>query len=215
MLPLLKGAAAATTAYSPGRKRRWPLHFATLAVMFVLATLASMTVTTLLIPLLQGRGVSPAMAALVLGALGVAQLPGRIWLLRHGRHPQGRLLTVAPMALQSMGLLAIALATSLWLVTIGVTIFGLGAGLQTLAKPWLIQVLYGVDESGRWNGEIARVQGFARAIGPVTAAVTASWGGTPWVIAGVGSLLALIIPFAQRLPMPSQGVSEFDFRAAR
>lgn len=202
VLPHLKSVTSSTASLPRDREGPWPAHLATLLVMFGLATSASMVLTTLLIPLLQDRGATPAIAALVLGSLGVAQLPGRIWLLRGGRQPQGHVLTVAPMVLQAIGLLAVASASSLPLITFGVAVFGLGAGLQTLARPWLVQTLYGVNESGRWNGEVARLQGYARAIGPITAAATAWWASTPIVLASMSGLLVLTIPWVRRLPVP-------------
>ncbi|HEV8692837.1 MAG TPA: MFS transporter [Lysobacter sp.] len=179
----------------------WPPHFAALVAIFASGTLASMALTTLLIPLLVDRGASPAVAAAVLAALGVAQLPGRIWLLRGRREVPARALNLSPIVLQVTGLAVIVLATSPWWVATGVAVFGLGAGLQTLARPWLVQALYGVSDAGRWNGEVARIQGFARAAGPVAAAGAAWVGGTPVVLAGVGGLLVLTLPLARRLPL--------------
>ncbi|WP_266168831.1 MFS transporter [Dyella subtropica] len=196
---------ARTTAMGAPRQRgintRWPAHFALLVTTNGLATLASMALTTLLIPLLQARGATPALAATVLAALGVAQLPGRIWLLHGGLRLQGRAFVLAPLSLQAIGLLSVALAPSFWVVSIGVAIFGLGWGLQTLVRPWLVQALYGVSDAGRWNGELARIQGYARATGPIAVAATAGWSSTPMVLAGMGGLLILTLPLARRLPM--------------
>jgi MFS family permease len=69
----------------PAARVRRPATFAVLTVVFVLSTLGSMSLTTLLIPVLVDRGYSATTAATVLAALGVMQLPGRIWLLRGGR----------------------------------------------------------------------------------------------------------------------------------
>ncbi|WP_425477545.1 MFS transporter [Dyella solisilvae] len=201
VLPTFKHAGGADVPRARNQKVRWPAHLRTLATTFVLATSASMVVTILLIPLLQGRGAPSGVAALVLGTLGVAQLPGRVLLLRNGSGPRGRALMTAPIILQAVGLVGIALTSSTWTVALGVGVFGMGAGLQTLARPWLVQALYGSSESGRWNGELARVQGYARAIGPVTAATLASWVGAPMVLLSMSGLLALSLPLVQRLPI--------------
>lgn len=187
-----------------GRERKrgpWPTHFGSLIAMFSTGTLAAMALTTLLIPLLLARGATPAQAAAVLAALGAAQLPGRIWLLRSGNHQIGRPLIVWPIALQAGGLLAIVIAPSPWPAAAGVAIFGLGAGLQTLTRPWLVQALYGVGASGRWNGELARIQGFARAAGPVIATGAAWLVGTPAVLMALGLLLGLTLQLARTVPV--------------
>jgi len=179
----------------------WPPHFAGLVAIFASGTLASMVLTTLLIPLLMDQGASPAKAAAVLAALGVAQLPGRIWLLRGRQERPVRALNLSPIILQALGLAVVVLAASPGAVAVGVAAFGLGAGLQTLARPWLVQALYGVADAGRWNGEVARIQGFARASGPVAAAGAAWLWGTPLVLAAMGGLLVLTVPLARRLPL--------------
>lgn len=179
----------------------WPPYLATLVAIFASGTLASMALTTLLIPLLIERGASAPVAAFVLAALGLAQVPGRMWLLRgRGRVSPGAM-KMPPIALQAIGLLGVVFARSPEWVAASVAVFGLGAGLQTLARPWLVQTLYGVADSGRWNGEVARVQGFARAAAPVAAAGAAWLVGTSFVLAGIGGLLALTLPLARRLPI--------------
>lgn len=203
VLPYFKRTTGHCASRKLDQERRWPAHFSTLVFAFALATSASMVVALLLIPLLQGRGTTPEVAALVLAVLGVAQLPGRVWLLRNGSKPRGRLLMTAPIVLQAVGLLVIALMSSIWSVAVGVAAFGLGAGLQTLARPLLVQALYGVNESGRWNGELARAQGYARAIGPVTAAALAWWAGTPAILMSMSGLLVLSLPLVRRLPIQS------------
>lgn len=182
------------------RAKTWPPHLGKLVAIFASGTLASMALTTLLIPLSMERGASVSVAALVLAALGIAQLPGRVWLLRgRGPVPAGVLKT-APIALQVLGLAAVVAARApVWVAT-GVAIFGLGAGLQTLARPWLVQTLYGAADAGRWNGEVARMQGFIRAAGPVGAAAIAWIGGAALALSVAAGLLLLTLPIARRLP---------------
>lgn len=197
---LLPAAEVAQPRMKPDRTP-WPPHLATLVAIFASGTLASMALTTLLIPLLIERGTSAALASLVLAALGLAQLPGRLWLLR-GRGPMPvHALKALPIVLQVTGLVGIVVAHSPVLVATCVAVFGLGAGLQTLARPWWVQALYGTADAGRWNGEVARMQGFARAAGPVAVAGAAWFLGTPLVLACVGGLMALTVPLARRLPL--------------
>lgn len=199
VLPDLMASSGVASTSKFARPGPWPPHFEALVAVFAVGTFASMVLTTLLIPLLLARGTAPAAAALVLGALGVAQLPGRVWLLQSGSRDAGRALLIVPIVLQALGMLAVVISSSSWSAAAGVAVFGLGAGLQTLARPWLVQVLYGVAESGRWNGELARVQGFARAAGPVMAATMAWWGSTSIVLLAAGGGLALTLPLAARL----------------
>lgn len=197
VVPALVGDRRAKVEARP-RGGPWPPHLATLVTIFASGTFAGTTLTTLLIPLLLDRGASASSAALVLAALGVAQLPGRIWLLRGGRSTPGRTL---PVLLQALGLAGIVVAPSPWSVAGSVAVFGVGAGLQTLARPLLVGAIYGAADAGRWNGEVARIQGFARAAGPLAAAGFASLAGMPLVLAAVGGLLVLTLPLVGRLPV--------------
>jgi len=159
-----------------------------------------MALTTLLIPLLLQRGVAPSVAALVLAAFGIAQLPGRLWLLRGRDAIPSQVLKSWPIVFQVIGLIVVTITASPWTMAGGVAVFGVGSGLHTLSRPWLVQRLYGVVEVGRWNGEVARAQGFARAVGPLLMVGAATILSMPVVLVGVAGLLALTAPFAIRLP---------------
>lgn len=155
VLPALPASQSLIIENTASIDSRRSSRFVQLAAVFGLGTLASTGVTTQLIPLLIDRGQSPAIAAIALAALGTIQLPGRIWLLRGNRPLPTSVLTIAPLWTQATGLAIIAMSSSLWLVAAGVALFGVDAGLQTLAKPWLIQRLYGASRSGYWNGQLA------------------------------------------------------------
>jgi len=138
---------------------------------FVVATLAAMALTTLVIPSLVDRGHPLQQASWVLAALGVMQLPGRIWFWRSGGQAlSARTLLMGPLVLQAAGLVLLAGASQLLMAFAGVALFGVGAGLHTLARPWLVPHLFGVAATGQVNGAIARAQGIARAAGPFLAA---------------------------------------------
>lgn len=174
-------------------------EFAALALVFTTSTLASMAITTLLIPLLMSRDVSVESASIVLATLGLTQLPGRIWMLRGGRQPSPQSLASLPLVLQGVGLAGVALAPSLVWSALGVAVFGLGAGLHTLARPWLVQRLHGVADAGYWNGRVARVQGFGRAAGPLAVVAIAAWTSTTAVLWGLSAAMLALIPVARRL----------------
>ncbi|QSX77489.1 MFS transporter [Agrilutibacter solisilvae] len=180
----------------------WPPYLARLVAVFSSGTMASMALTTLLIPLMIERGAPSGIAALVLAALGLAQLPGRIWLLRRGNTPDSRLLNGIPLCLQAVGLFVVVVFQAPASAAAGVIAFGCGAGLHTLARPWMIQALYGPASAGRWNGEVARIQGFARAAGPVLAAAASQWVGSAAVLGAAGGLLGLALAVAGTIPPP-------------
>jgi len=200
VVPSLPASSTVKKGVPSSRSGKWPSHMRTLVVIFASGTLASMALTTLLIPLLLQRGVAPSVAALVLAAFGIAQLPGRLWLLRGRDAIPSQVLKSWPIVFQVIGLIVVTITASPWTMAGGVAVFGVGSGLHTLSRPWLVQRLYGVVEVGRWNGEVARAQGFARAVGPLLMVGAATILSMPVVLVGVAGLLALTAPFAIRLP---------------
>lgn len=167
---------------------------------FVAATFAAMALTTLVVPGLVARGHPIEQAAWVLAALGIMQLPGRIWLWRGGgRALSPRSLLVAPMALQVAGLALLGTAGSLAGAFLGVALFGVGAGLHTLARPWIVPLVFGTGAAGRTNGVIARAQGMARAAGPFAVAATAGWLGSDAVFLLLALMLLACCPLAYAL----------------
>lgn len=167
---------------------------------FVAATFAAMALTTLVVPSLVARGHPIEQAAWVLAALGVMQLPGRVWLWRGGgRALSPRGLLVAPMALQVVGLAVLGTAGSLAGAFLGVALFGVGAGLHTLTRPWIVPLVFGTDAAGRTNGVIARAQGLARAAGPFAVAAAAGWVGSDAVFLTLALALLACCPLAYAL----------------
>ncbi len=205
VLPVLASRPPVARPATAVAAARWPPQLGRLALIFGTGTFAAMALTTLLIPLLVERGESAAIAAVALGMFGIAQLPGRIWLLRRELPRLGSALQVAPVALQAAGLIGVVVTPSATGTALGVALFGLGAGLQTLVRPWLVDALYGRAEAGRWNGEIARVQGLLRASGPVLAAAAAWLGGPTAALAAVAALLLATVPTAWRIAAAPRG----------
>lgn len=169
-----------------------------LATVFTSGNVAGIALITLFVPLLLSRDIELAQAALVLAAFGVAQLPGRMWLLRGGRLPSVTVLTVWPMGMQAAGLAAVALAHSTAIAGLGVTLFGLGAGLHTLARPWLVQLRFGAD-AGHRNGQVALSQGIGRALTPVAAALAGTVVDPRWVLWVLAATLLSLLPLAGRV----------------
>ncbi len=188
---------------------RRPKGFIVLSILFVSGTMTGMALTVLLVPLLIERGTPAPLAASALAALGLSQLPGRIWLLRGRRELPIAWLTTAPMALQAAGLGIVALASQAMWSAAGVVVFGAGAGLQTLMRPWLVQKLFGAATAGALNGHVARSQGLARAFAPLLAAAAALTFGSASVFLAMAVWLALLIPLARMLAVERpQPVSE-------
>ena len=206
VLPALPQRRSAPGAGATRPSRREPRFLALLGV-FVTATLASMAVTTLLVAWLTGRGVSGTAAATVLAMLGIAQLPGRVWLLGEGRALSPAMLTTLPLVLQAAGLAGLAFATDPVLCALWVGVLGLGAGLHTLARPWLVQRLYGADAAGHWNGQLARLQGFGRAFGPVLAVAFAERSSVRFVLLAASDALLALVPVARWLAREPESLS--------
>ena len=167
-----------------------------LSTPFVVATFAAMAVTTVLIPSLTAAGRRIETAAAVLGVLGLMQLPGRIALLRGAARVSARGLLVLPLVLQVCGLAVLAASPSVPVSIAGVALFGLGAGLHTVARPWAVAQRFGVASAGRANGAIARAHGIARAVGPFAAMLLYMHGGSSVVFGATALVLLLSCPFA-------------------
>lgn len=167
---------------------------------FVAATFTAMALTTLVVPHMVSHGHSLEQSAWVLAALGVMQLPGRLWLW-HGGHLalSPSTLLVMPLAVQSLGLALLGIADTLTGAFLGVAIFGVGAGLHTLARPWIVPLIVGVESAGRANGAIAQAQGFARACGPFVVASAAGFIGSNAVFLMLSLVLLACCPLACQL----------------
>jgi hypothetical protein len=176
-----------------------PRGFIALTAIFVAGTVSGMALTVLLVPALIERGAPPTLAASALAALGLSQLPGRVWLLRVQRELPAGVLTLLPLLSQAAGLVLVAFAPGVALAACGVVVFGAGAGLQTLLRPWLVRRLFGGRNAGALNGHVARSQGIARAFAPLAAAAAATAFGTPAVFVALALLLAAMIPVSRAL----------------
>lgn len=202
VLPGLLAPAARGQAAAGGSTNRVHAHLRVgatwrLVLPFAGATFAAMAVTTLLVPVLVQRGTSVATAATVLAAFGLAQLPGRLWMWRGARRlPSMHALLLIPLLLQAAGLLLLTLASGLIVVALAVALFGLGAGLHTLVRPWLVPALVGAARAGVVNGGIARAQGVARAAGPLLAAAALSSIGGAMTFFVLACGMLLLSPFA-------------------
>jgi len=187
---VLPGTASAVALLRASRVL--PLGFWRLRAVFFCSTLASMALTVQLIPTLVERGDSDQLAAGVLAMLGVMQLPGRIFVLSGRTLPSATWLLALPLLLQAAGLLLLVFKAPLVVAFVGMSVFGIGAGLNTLARPLVIQALYGCMNAGRLNGDLARAQHLARAMGPISISLVYLWGGPIFAFGGVAFLLTAL-----------------------
>src|SRR5690606_10460206 len=92
-------------------------------LLFSVASFAAASLVTLLVPMLVSRGHAATLAAGILGALGIMQLPGRLWLLRSRQRPGARRLVSIPLVLQAVGLLLVLVPAGWPLAVVGVALF--------------------------------------------------------------------------------------------
>ena len=167
-----------------------PRPLARLVAVFAISSVVNSAVSANLVAALIDRQMPPTQAAMVAGLFGVMQLPGRVLMTNRNFAPDAVVLLLISFAAQVIGLLALVSSSTaaLW---IGVLTFAGGAGLTTLARPYLVLHLYGAERGGYANGVIARGQQLARAAGPVSAAAFAGVTGYSRVFATLAGLLAV------------------------
>jgi MFS family permease len=173
--------SAAITA--PGLKR--------FVAVFALSSIVNSALAANLVAALIDRELTPTFAAMIAGLFGVLQLPGRLLMTNRTFSPGPLQLLIVSFALQVAGLLALMVNGATTMLWLGVMLFAGGAGLTTLARPYLVLHMYGADRAGLANGVIARAQQLARAGGPVFAALIATVTGYGKLFAGLATLLAV------------------------
>jgi len=149
-------------------------RFVAMVGVFGVASLASTAFTTTLVPALIARDLTAFASALVGSLLGLMQLPGRLLVMGGGLNGSPYRMVMGSLMAQAAGICVIAISDAVWLLAIGVAIFAAGAGLMTLARPYLVVSVFSIDRAGHLNGQLAGVQNIARAGGPVLAMGLAS-----------------------------------------
>jgi hypothetical protein len=183
-----------------------PQRVRALALLFGLSSLASTSFVANLIPTLAERGIDPTGAALIGALFGLMQLPGRAMMTSRRVSVPGHALLALSFGLQTVGLLFVASIPSAITVAIGVATFAAGSGLTTLARPYLVQCLFPVEQMGSVNGQVSRVQQLTRAVGPIAASVAASSTSytTVLLIASAGlATLALVASGSDAFRLPA------------
>jgi len=173
--------------------------FAWAVLTFAFASFASAGLTANLVPALAEHDVSPGTTALLGGALGAMQLPGRLLLSAGALRSSPVRLIIVSLLLQASGLVGVTLAPSVGWVAGALMVFAVGAGLATLARPHFTQTCFGVHRSGYLNGRVARWQQLARAVGPISAAGLAAAIGYGAVVGVLGVVFAALAVASYRL----------------
>jgi MFS family permease len=166
-----------------------------LMTVFTCSSFVSAALATNLVPALIDRQLPATTAAMFASLFGIMQLPGRLLFMRE-RRVTPRTLILSSLGLQVAGLAALASSGALGAVGVGVALFACGSGLATLARPYLVLVMYGAAHAGYINGFTARGQQLARAVGPVAAAALAGVVGYGWVFAALGLLVTVAVGLA-------------------
>jgi predicted MFS family arabinose efflux permease len=156
--------------------------------VFAVSAIVNSAVASNMVAALIDGGFAPTPAASIAGLFGVMQLPGRLLMTTPTFTPGPVPLIVVSFAFQIAGLIALMMHSTTALVA-GVILFAIGAGLTTLARPYLVLHAYGPDRAGHANGVIARAQQIARAAGPVSAAAAAGTTGYPVVFGALALFL--------------------------
>jgi MFS family permease len=182
------GGVAGTALHAAARTA----IFWVLAVAFVVANFATVSVTVHLIPYLVSLGYGAAFAAATIGWMGAMQLPGRLFFVPIAGWLGPRWVTASIFLAQAVGL---ALITLVWLAGIVPVIVLMGAanGMSTLARATVVAEVFGRRHYGSIAGALALGANGARAAGPVGASLlTLALGSYDRVFWTLGGALAVV-----------------------
>ncbi|HEU5316387.1 MAG TPA: MFS transporter [Chloroflexota bacterium] len=175
--------------------------FVWLAVAFWLYGLASVGLGIHLVPYLSERGYPPTLAALATGAVGAAQLLGRIaFAPLEGRVPR-RWLVAATLGAQPLALLALLGVPGEPGLYAFIVLFGISRGAATLARATLVASRYGPARFGAVNGALSLAVTFAHAFAPVALGaahdVLSSYEPALWVLLTLGVVATAAVVLAE------------------
>jgi MFS family permease len=164
-----KEASAAHVGIASIPKLAWML-----AVIFGASTLTAAAAAVHLFPYLLLRGYGTETAAIVVGAVGAAQVPGRVFFAPLTRRVPKAWMAPFVFLLPAAGLVCLALApTFSWLLVGFVVLFGAGHGLTTLVRATLVADWFDEAAYAMIGGTVALWVQLARAAGPIVAAALA------------------------------------------
>ncbi|GIF47622.1 putative MFS family arabinose efflux permease [Asanoa ferruginea] len=189
--------------------RRDP-RFWFLAVAFVAHSAAMSTMTVHLVGFLSDAGHPATFAATIAGLLGVLSVTGRLLLTGAQRKVPLTVLVAAIFTIQALAAVTLPLLAGTRVgAAVGVTAFGIGFGVASLAAPALLADRYGTTAYATIAGTLATPVTLAKAGAPLgAAALLAVSGGYPPVLAAVGAaclIAAAGILARARAPAPTVG----------
>jgi predicted MFS family arabinose efflux permease len=160
-----------------------------LAAAFVAHAAAMSTMTVHLVGFLISRGHPATFAATIAGLLGVLSVTGRLLLTATGRRLRLHRVVAAVFTLQAAAAFSLpAVSTSRLGAILGVTAFGLGFGISSLATPQLLTDRYGTTAYASIAGTLAAFITLAKAGAPLTAAsLLTTSGGYLTALLAIGS----------------------------
>ncbi|GAA3446467.1 MFS transporter [Planomonospora venezuelensis] len=176
-----------------------------LAAAFLAQTGAVAVVAVLLVAYLVVLGHPPVFAATVAGLLGVLSVTGRlVGTALSGRWPVARV-TAAVFALQGVGAVLLpVIGRGPGGAITAVTLFGLGFGVATIARPALLADRYGTAAYGGVSGALALPVTAAKAAAPLLAAAAVPVIGYGVVMSAVAlacGLAAVALTAYHRVPL--------------
>lgn len=154
-----------------------------LTLCFTLYAFAQAALWAHVMPAFDDMGVAHDDALWVLGAIGPAQVAGRLAYARFGRGWSLRRLGALVLAAMPVSMVLLATGRGLAALLVFAVVFGLANGLITIVRGGLIPEYFGRSHVGRIGGVMSGVGQIARAAAPVSAAL---------LVAGLGGYRALI-----------------------
>lgn len=156
---------------------------------------SAVAATALLVTMLIDRGVQPQLAGLVLASSGVGKVAGRMLLAgRIGGAAPARIAAGAT-ALNAIAMLSMLAVTSTpWLYATGLA-SGAAAGSSSVLRPLIVAAYSPLSAFAATNARLQFSATFARALGPIVIASTASHAGWTggWVLLVAGLLAAAAV----------------------
>ena len=226
---VLAGLLAATTvpAHAVLLRLPWPRHhrartagaapsprsvltsrtFLVLTTAMTCSALALFAVVVTVVPLLEGKGLSPTTAAWALGLGGAGQVAGRLGygVLNRRTSPRGRTALVMLAGSASALALAAVPGPAALLLVAGV-LAGAVRGLFTLLQATLVSDLWGPERYARLNGVFNAPLTAAQAVAPSVGVATAgALGGYPQLFVALAATGVLAAAVTLRGVRPSAG----------
>lgn len=208
---VLPSATAGSTATTEGAGVLRPLlrrpTFWALLVAFTVFYGAVSALLLHLYPLLVERGLEPAMAVMLIAAIGPSQVAARVLIMWLAGSRSIRFLGMATASAFPVAFLLLALPANpilLWLFAI---VFGAANGVMTIVRGLVVPEMLTREAYGAVNGVLAAPSAVARALAPVLAAAL-------WAIAGSYQIFVVVLLLASLVLVGAFGLAVATSRPA-